>query len=137
MKGLHLTTIFEHTKAYGERRRPCNNALPRMASLQMTPGCVADLTRPRVILLAFAGVVVGGIVGVFQGWSFFNNITFKIPVYTGGTTVGSQEYDVSKIIAALGFVFGAASGSIVGALAATAQTIREATDQASKSPIRR
>ena len=90
----------------------------------------------RVILLAFAGVVVGGLVGAFPGWSFFNNITVKIPVATGGTNFGSQDYDVSKIIAALGFVFGAASGSIVGALAATAQTIREAADQTSKVPVR-
>jgi hypothetical protein len=96
-----------------------------------------EIDMGRIILLAFAGVVVGGLVGAFPGWSFFNNITFKIPVYTGGSAVGSQEFDVSKIIAALGFVFGAASGSIVGALAATAQTIREASDQASKFPIRR
>ena len=91
----------------------------------------------RVILLAFAGVVVGGLVGAFPGWSFFNNITVKIPVSAGGTNFSSQDYDLSKIIAALGFVLGAASGSIVGALAATAQTIREAADQSSKVPVRR
>jgi hypothetical protein len=96
-----------------------------------------EIEMGRVILVAFAGVVVGGLVGAFPGWSFFNNITFKIPVYTGGTMAGTQEFDVSKIIAALGFVSGAAAGSIVGALAATAQTIREAADQPSKLPMRR
>ena len=91
----------------------------------------------RVILLGFAGVVVGGLVGAFPGWSFFNHITFTIPVYTGGSNFSSHEYDLSRIIAALGFVFGAASGSVVGALAATAQTIREATEQMCKVPVRR
>jgi hypothetical protein len=101
------------------------------------PIIMREIEMGRVILLAFAGVVVGGLVGAFPGWSFFNNITFKFPVYTGGSMVGSQVFDVSKIIAALGFVFGAAAGSIVGALAATAQTIREAADQPSKASMRR
>ena len=61
----------------------------------------------RVILLAFAGFVVGGLVGAFPGWSFFSGITLKIPVYMGGSSFSSQEYDLSRIIVALGFVFGA------------------------------
>jgi hypothetical protein len=96
-----------------------------------------EIDMGRVILVAFAGVVVGGLVGAFPGWSFFSNITFKIPVYTGGNTVSSQEFDLSRIIVALGFLFGAAAGSIVGALAATAQTIRESAEGASKVPLRR
>jgi len=91
----------------------------------------------RVILVACAGFVVGGLVGAFPGWTFFNNITFKVPVYAGGSTFSQQEYDVSKIIVAVGFLLCAAAGSIVGALAATAQTIREAAEQPSKGPMRR
>jgi hypothetical protein len=91
----------------------------------------------RVILVAFAGVVVGGLVGAFPGWTFFNNISFQVPVYTGGTTVSSREFDLSKVIVALGFLFGATAGAIVGALAATAQTIREAAEQPSRVPMRR
>jgi hypothetical protein len=90
----------------------------------------------RVILVAFAGVVVGGLVGAFPGWTFFNNINLNIPVYSA-TAVTWQAFDVSKVIVALGFLFGAAAGSIVGALAATAQTIREVAEQPSKPPMRR
>src|SRR5260370_40564353 len=90
---------------------------PGRSPATLIPFLIREIDMGRVILLAFAGVVVGGLVGAFPGWSFFSNITLKIPVYTGGTTFSSQDYDVSKIIAALGFVLGSASGSIVGALA--------------------
>ena len=50
----------------------------------------------RVILLAFAGFIVGGLVGAFPGWTFFNGITFKIPVYTGGSTISQQEYPIFR-----------------------------------------
>jgi hypothetical protein len=90
----------------------------------------------RVILVAFVGVVVGGLVGAFPGWTFFNSIMIQIPVYTG-SGLSQREFDLSRIIVALGFLFGAAAGSIVGALAATAQTIREAAEQPSRTPVRR
>ena len=57
------------------------------------------------------------------------------PTESGGAEYG--EYDVSKIIVAIGFLLGASAGCIVGALAATAQTIREAAEQPSKGPVRR
>jgi hypothetical protein len=117
--------------------KPERRTRPGRSPATLIPFLIREFDMGRVILLAFAGVVVGGLVGAFPGWSFFNNITFKIPIYTGGSSFSSQDYDLSKIIAALGFVFGAASGSIVGALAATAQTIREAAEQASKVPVRR
>jgi hypothetical protein len=103
----------------------------------LDPKWATEIDMGRVILLACAGFVVGGLVGAFPGWTFFNNLTFKIPVYTGGSTVSPQEYDVSRIIVALGFLLGASAGSIVGALAATAQTIREAAEQPSRGPVRR
>jgi hypothetical protein len=110
---------------------------PARTRATIIPFILPEIDMGRVILLAFAGFIVGGLVGAFPGWSFFSGITLKIPVYTGGTTFITQDYDLSRIIVALGFVFGAAAGSIVGALAATAQTVREAADQVSKVPVRR